>query len=55
MKTYTAIDNWSLYLCALQAVINEDVHGNMQDLQAEVRKLKDQLAVYQSGQVVTSK
>lgn len=31
-------------LCFLQAIINEDTQGNVRQLQAEVKKLKEQLA-----------
>ena len=38
-------------LFVLQAVVNEDTQGNVSHLQAEIRKLKDQLASFQAGNV----
>ena len=39
------------YFFVLQAVVNEDTQGNVSHLQAEIRKLKDQLAEFQAGSV----
>lgn len=36
----------------LKAVINEDTQGNVRQLQSEVKKLKEQLAVFTSGKSV---
>lgn len=35
-----------------QAVVNEDTQGNVSQLQAEVKRLKDQLAQFTSGQLL---
>ena len=37
-----------------KAVVNEDTHGNTLQMQAEIRKLKEALAQFQSGAALTN-
>lgn len=43
---------FSALLIPVQAVVNEDTQGNVSQLQAEVKRLKEQLSQFTSGQII---